>query len=338
MLLRTAGNEISRRRTALPMGDLDADDLAQQVAKSALAAITANLGDHDGRTAFTIWASKYVVAEISAEIARLAWRTVSIPADQEHWARLPALAGLSADEQASWTRAVAALRRAVTEDLSEQQRAAFQAVVLGNIPIDVLAMELRSTRNAVYKALFEARRKLRNSLAADGLGLEPVTQQLLGEPPGLDRLLGVTQGDAGCDVTFQNLDGYVDAERRGLDPARNYAPVEAHLRSCDPCRQDYRGVLAASRGAVRAPAGGRPDRGPSRSAAPATAPTPTAFMALYRISARRHAVRTRRIPALRFRPGRLGRALGVAGRHDCDGQRNRDQVRRARRHRPAAAG
>ncbi len=255
MLLRTAGNEISRRRTALPMGDLDADDLAQQVAKSALAAITANLGDHDGRTAFTIWASKYVVAEISAEIARLAWRTVSIPADQEHWARLPALAGLSADEQASWTRAVAALRRAVTEDLSEQQRAAFQAVVLGNIPIDVLAMELRSTRNAVYKALFEARRKLRNSLAADGLGLEPVTQQLLGEPPGLDRLLGVTQGDAGCDVTFQNLDGYVDAERRGLDPARNYAPVEAHLRSCDPCRQDYRGVLAASRGAVRAPAG-----------------------------------------------------------------------------------
>ena len=255
MLLRTARNEISRRRAALPMGDLDADDLAEQVAKTVLAAITANFGDHDGRTPFTIWASKYVVAEISAEIARLAWRTVSIPADQEHWARLPGLLGLGADDQAGWTGGLAALRRAVSEDLSEQQRAAFQAVVLGNIPIDVLAMELGSTRNAVYKALFEARRQLRHSLAADGLDLVPFTQQLLGGAPGPDRLLGVTQGDAGCDITFRNLDGYVDTERRGLDPARNYAPVEAHLRSCDPCRQDYRGVLAASRGAVRAPAG-----------------------------------------------------------------------------------
>jgi len=252
MLLRTARDEISRRRAALPIGDLDADDLAEQVATTARATITANLGDHDGRTPFTIWASKYVVAEISAEIARLAWRTVSVPADHEHWARLPGLLGLGAGEQDRWDGALAALRRAVDEDLSGQQRAAFTAVTLAGIPIDVLAMELGSTRNAVYKALFEARRQLRNGLAAAGYTLDPFTEQLLAGPPGLDRLLGVTQGDAGCDITFQNLDGYVDAERRGLDPARNFAPVEAHLRGCEPCHQDYRGVLAASRGGARA--------------------------------------------------------------------------------------
>lgn len=252
MLLRTARDEISRRRAALPIGDLDADDLAEQVATTALATITANLGDHDGRTPFTIWASKYVVAEISAEIARLAWRTVSVPADHEHWARLPGLLGLGAGEQGQWDGALAALRRAVDEDLSGQQRAAFTAVTLAGIPIDVLAMELGSTRNAVYKALFEARRQLRNGLAAAGYTLDPFTEQLLAGPPGLDRLLGVTQGDAGCDITFQNLDGYVDAERRGLDPVRNFAPVAAHLRSCEPCHQDYRGVLAASRGGARA--------------------------------------------------------------------------------------
>ena len=252
MLLRTARDEISRRRAALPIGDLDADDLAEQVATTALATITANLGDHDGRTPFTIWASKYVVAEISAEIARLAWRTVSVPADHEPWARLPGLLGLGAGEQDQWDGALAALRRAVDEDLSGQQRAAFTAVTLAGIPIDVLAMELGSTRNAVYKALFEARRQLRNGLAAAGYTLDTFTEQLLAGPPGLDRLLGVTQGDAGCDITFQNLDGYVDAERRGLDPVRNFAPVAAHLRGCEPCHQDYRGVLAASRGGARA--------------------------------------------------------------------------------------
>jgi len=254
LLLKTARSEISRRRAALPLGDLDADDLAQQAAKSALATITANLGDHDGRTPFAIWASKYVVAEISAEIARLAWRTVSIPADQEHWERLPGILGLRADEQARRSGTLAALQRAINEDLSEQQRAAFKAVALGSIPADVLAMELGSTRNAIYKALFEARRQLLSRLAADGHDLEPFTRLFLAGPPGLDRLLGVTQGDAGCDITFQSLDGYVDAERRGLDPARNFAPVAVHLRSCDPCYQDYRGVLAASRGGARNPA------------------------------------------------------------------------------------
>jgi RNA polymerase sigma-70 factor, ECF subfamily len=253
LLLHTARGEISRRRAALPIGDLDADELAQHVAKSVLATITASLAEHDGRSPLTIWASKYVVAEISAEIARLAWRTLSMPADREQWERLPGLLGLRAGEQADWGRALATLRRAVDEDLSEQQRAAFMAVTLGNVSADVLAMELGSTRNAIYKALFEARRQLRSSLAADGYDLEPLTRPLLAGPPGLDRLLGVTQGDAGCDITFQHLDGYVDAERRGLDPARNYAPVAVHLRGCDLCHQDYKGVLAASRGSAARP-------------------------------------------------------------------------------------
>jgi hypothetical protein len=45
-LLRTARDEISRRRAAVPMGDLDADDLAEQAATSALSAITTNPGNH----------------------------------------------------------------------------------------------------------------------------------------------------------------------------------------------------------------------------------------------------------------------------------------------------
>jgi RNA polymerase sigma-70 factor (ECF subfamily) len=34
--------------------------------------------------------------------------------------------------------------------------------------MDVLALELGSNRNAIYKMLFDARRKLRASLAANG--------------------------------------------------------------------------------------------------------------------------------------------------------------------------
>ena len=61
-----------------------------------------------------------------------------------------------------------ALRRAVEEDLTEHQRRIFTAMVLDAVPLDVLAAELGSGRNAVYKTMFDARRKLRASLVASG--------------------------------------------------------------------------------------------------------------------------------------------------------------------------
>jgi len=44
----------------------------------------------------------------------------------------------------------------------------FVAVVLNGVPADALAAELRCNRNALYKTLFDARRKLRAALAANG--------------------------------------------------------------------------------------------------------------------------------------------------------------------------
>jgi RNA polymerase sigma-70 factor (ECF subfamily) len=40
--------------------------------------------------------------------------------------------------------------------------------VLDGVPIDVLAIELGSTRGALYKNLFDSRRKIRERLVADG--------------------------------------------------------------------------------------------------------------------------------------------------------------------------
>jgi RNA polymerase sigma-70 factor, ECF subfamily len=40
--------------------------------------------------------------------------------------------------------------------------------VLNDVPLDALTLELASNRNAIYKMLFDARRKLRAALAANG--------------------------------------------------------------------------------------------------------------------------------------------------------------------------
>src|SRR5260370_572438 len=59
-------------------------------------------------------------------------------------------------------------RRAVDTELAARQREVFVAIVLNEVPLDTLVLSLASSRNAIYKMLFDARRKLRAALAANG--------------------------------------------------------------------------------------------------------------------------------------------------------------------------
>ena len=64
------------------------------------------------------------------------------------------------------------MQRLITEALSPHQRRVLVALALNGIPIDVLAERLNTTRGALYKALHDARRKLRKELTDAGLALD----------------------------------------------------------------------------------------------------------------------------------------------------------------------
>ena len=53
-------------------------------------------------------------------------------------------------------------------ELTWRQREIFVAIVLNDIPLDALVVKLGTNRNVIYKMLFDARRKLRAALAANG--------------------------------------------------------------------------------------------------------------------------------------------------------------------------
>lgn len=61
-----------------------------------------------------------------------------------------------------------ALRTVVEEELTERQRLVFTAIVVDGVPVDALAVRLDSNRNALYKTMFDARRKIRAALVAKG--------------------------------------------------------------------------------------------------------------------------------------------------------------------------
>jgi RNA polymerase sigma-70 factor, ECF subfamily len=52
--------------------------------------------------------------------------------------------------------------------LTERHREVFVAIALNDVPIVVLAIQLGTNRNAIYKNLFDARRNLRGRMAAGG--------------------------------------------------------------------------------------------------------------------------------------------------------------------------
>jgi RNA polymerase sigma-70 factor (ECF subfamily) len=168
LLVRIARGEVRRRSGQLSLAGAELDDVAHQAAADALVAVTAKLGQFRGESRFTTWAYKFVILEVSTKIGRHFWRHPTHPMDTEDWDRLPDRFGLQPAAESEWRDLVAALHRAVDEVLTARQRQVFVAIVINAVPLDALAAELGSNRNALYKMLFDARRKLRAALAAEG--------------------------------------------------------------------------------------------------------------------------------------------------------------------------
>jgi RNA polymerase sigma-70 factor (ECF subfamily) len=168
MLLRIARAEAGRRGPRIRLAGPELDDLAYQAAADALLAITGKLAQFRGESRFTTWAYKFVIFEVSAKIGRHFWRQPAAPLDAEDWDRLPGRLGFDPAQEAESRDLLAALRRAVDAELTARQRRVFVALVLTGVPLDALVIEMDSSRNAIYKMMFDARRKLRAALVANG--------------------------------------------------------------------------------------------------------------------------------------------------------------------------
>jgi RNA polymerase sigma-70 factor (ECF subfamily) len=165
LLLKAARFEVHRRRAALGhLRDSDHEDLAQQSADDALMAVLGKLEDFRGESRFTTWAYKFALLEAAVKVRRRAWQGREVQLEPESWSTI-ADRLQTPQEDVQSRELIGAIQEAIEQDLTPRQRQVLVAITLNDVPIDVLAERLGTTRGALYKTLHDARAKLRAALA-----------------------------------------------------------------------------------------------------------------------------------------------------------------------------
>lgn len=168
MLIKVAVHETYRRGTMFRICGPELNDLAHQAANDAMVAILGKLDTFRRESRFTTWAYRFVALEVSSKVRRHFSSRPSVVLDLEEWERIPDRFDADPLAQTQHHELIAAVRHAVCENLTDHQHRFFVAAVIEGTPMDAMVAESGLKRGAIYKAVFDARRKIRAHLTANG--------------------------------------------------------------------------------------------------------------------------------------------------------------------------
>lgn len=148
---------------------------AEDCAQDALLAVLNHLSDFRGDSKFSTWAYKFAINFAMMTARHERWKSVSLDelASSDESNLLERLMqdkadGSAPERSAIQTEAQRIIQDAIEHDLTEKQRQVFVLVSIHGVPLDEVVRYMGTNRNAVYKLLHEARRKLKDGLMAHG--------------------------------------------------------------------------------------------------------------------------------------------------------------------------
>jgi len=150
--------------------------LVEDFVQEALIKILANLDSFRGESRFLTWAQKIAVREAFSAMRRKAWQDVSLedltPNAEENPDFTPTVLTdprPSPERQAERQALLAEVMQIIAEELSARQRQAMLAIVVHGMPIEEVARRMHTNRNALYKLLHDARKRIKQRLLDRGL-------------------------------------------------------------------------------------------------------------------------------------------------------------------------
>ncbi|HSL46957.1 MAG TPA: sigma-70 family RNA polymerase sigma factor [Anaerolineales bacterium] len=160
---------------------LEQDEIMQRAedcAQDALIAVMKHLADFRGDSKFTTWAYKFAINIAMVAARRERWKAISLDelaSYEESYFSEAILEDKSAaaapEQSAVQTELRVIIREVIEHELTERQRQVLIWMVFNDVPMDEVVRHLGTNRNAVYKMLHDARRKLKTGLQARGFDI-----------------------------------------------------------------------------------------------------------------------------------------------------------------------
>jgi RNA polymerase sigma-70 factor (ECF subfamily) len=150
--------------------------LIEDLAQEATLRVLDRLDSFRGESRFTTWATAIAARVALTELRRARWRDVSLDqlsSDDFPGRREPVDLEPQPDRLAVRDEILDLLRRALETELTDRQRTALVAE-LGGMPQEEIARQLGTNRNALYKLIHDARKRLKARLIAAGLSDDDV--------------------------------------------------------------------------------------------------------------------------------------------------------------------
>lgn len=148
--------------------------MAEDFVQEALLKVLDNLHTFAGRSKFTTWAHKISASVALTELRRKRWQDKSLESitDTDTGVFTPSFMADSApkpDHVTERAEMVAKIQYLIEHSLTEKQRQALVASTIRGQSAAEIAREMEMKPNAVYKLVHDARLRLKQSLAEDGL-------------------------------------------------------------------------------------------------------------------------------------------------------------------------
>jgi RNA polymerase sigma-70 factor (ECF subfamily) len=176
-LLRAALFTLQRARHQVGHpGSSALGQLAEDCAQESMTAVLQKLDTFRGESHFTTWAYTFAVNIALVAARRERWASVSLDRILDG-SETSAVAGdpgppLNPERRALQLEALSAMRDGIDHHLTVKQQQLLRSVVFEQVPLDEIVRHWGSNRNALYKLLHDARRKLKTYLAARGLDVK----------------------------------------------------------------------------------------------------------------------------------------------------------------------
>jgi RNA polymerase sigma-70 factor (ECF subfamily) len=155
--------------------DRELDQFVEDVAQDALLKVLDNIESFRGNSKLLTWAMKIAVREGLTELRLKRYNDISIEDltgddnNPEVFSLSVASDDISPDRSLHQAELVDKVMKIINEELTDKQKTAINALMIQGLPLPIVAKQMGTGRNALYKLVHDARLKIKNQLELEGI-------------------------------------------------------------------------------------------------------------------------------------------------------------------------